>query len=209
MNNKATLLALALATLSFTNAPAYAGNVASMSITGGSFILCDTTGCVGGSTGSPILFGSGYTAGNIIGGDRAFGSPFTYLGVPFYIFNSNEGASNTYAPYGGTATVGGDANSISATISGSTITADLSGWTGGFNSNNLSQGVANATGTVDAAGNYTLSWSSPMVGGPFSGYTSNWTISGVAAVPEPSTYGMMLVGLGLVAAAAAQRRRSY
>ena len=205
MNNKATFLALALVTPFVTNAPTYAGNVASMSITSGSFNLCDTAGCVGGYTGSPILFGSGYTVGNIIGGDRAFGSPFTYLGVPFYIFNSNEGASNTYAPYGGTPTNGGDANSISAAINGSTITANLTGWTAGFNDNNMNKGAASVTGTVDTAGNYTLSWSSPMVGGPFNGYTGNWTISGVAAVPEPATYGMMVVGLGLLAAAVKRR----
>ena len=89
---------------------------------------------------------------------------------------------------------------------GGSITADLSAWTAYWNGTNFGQGGI-ATGTVDALGNYSVTWSSTVVGGAFDGMTGVWTMTGtVAAVPEASTYGMMLAGLGLVGFAVRRRK---
>lgn len=55
--------------------------------------------------------------------------------------------------------------------------------------------------------NWTMSWKSYMVGGPFNTPGGTWNLSGtITAVPEASTCGMMLAGLGLVGLAARRRR---
>lgn len=55
---------------------------------------------------------------------------------------------------------------------------------------------------------WSMSWKSKIVGGPFDTQTGTWGLSGtIAAVPEASTYGMMLAGLGLVGFAARRRTR--
>jgi hypothetical protein len=53
-----------------------------------------------------------------------------------------------------------------------------------------------------------MSWRSAWVGGPFNISGGTWNLSGtITAVPEASTYGMMLAGLGLVGFAARRRSR--
>lgn len=55
---------------------------------------------------------------------------------------------------------------------------------------------------------WTMSWKSVILGGSFDGQRGTWGLSGtIAAVPEASTYGMMLAGLGLVGFAARRRTR--
>lgn len=56
-----------------------------------------------------------------------------------------------------------------------------------------------------AAGNYTLQFN--LVGG--GNYTGSYTISAITtAVPEPETYGMMLVGLALMGTIAFRRQKN-
>lgn len=58
-------------------------------------------------------------------------------------------------------------------------------------------------------GNYgaTIRYVGTVQGGTFDGFQSNWRLEGVmAAVPEASTYGMMLAGLGLVGFAVRRRK---
>lgn len=58
--------------------------------------------------------------------------------------------------------------------------------------------------------NWTMSWASNLRGGIFgsSGPNGTWKLSGtITAVPEASTYGMMLAGLSLVGLAARRRRK--
>ena len=46
----------------------------------------------------------------------------------------------------------------------------------------------------------------PMVDGPFIGFSANFDFTTVTPVPEASTYGMMLAGLGLVGFAVRRRK---
>jgi len=64
-------------------------------------------------------------------------------------------------------------------------------------------------GSYDSAtGQFDMSWSSYITTAPFAGQTGYWHINGIAAaVPEASTYGMMLAGLGLVGGMVARRRK--
>jgi hypothetical protein len=49
----------------------------------------------------------------------------------------------------------------------------------------------------------------PVTGGPFGGYNDlSFTLALTAAVPEPSTYALMLAGLGFVGFIANRRRKS-
>ncbi|MEQ1663465.1 MAG: PEP-CTERM sorting domain-containing protein [Thiobacillus sp.] len=55
--------------------------------------------------------------------------------------------------------------------------------------------------------NWTMSWTSYMPFGPFNVSGGTWNLSGtITAVPEASTYGMLLAGLGLVGLAARRRK---
>jgi hypothetical protein len=65
------------------------------------------------------------------------------------------------------------------------------------------------TGSYDSTtGAFSLSWASYITTAPFANQTGYWILEGtVAAVPEASTYGMMLAGLGLVGGMVARRRK--
>ncbi|AAZ97753.1 hypothetical protein Tbd_1800 [Thiobacillus denitrificans ATCC 25259] len=112
-------------------------------------------------------------------------------------------------PFGGSSIApGGPVPSGTAELGGA-LNIDMSSWTAYWNGNYFNQGAAGVTGTVDAAGNYTMSWTSTISGGPFDGSTGGWTVNGtlaVAPIPEASTYGMMLAGLGLVGFAVRRRK---
>ncbi|MHB1351797.1 MAG: PEP-CTERM sorting domain-containing protein [Thiobacillus sp.] len=162
---------------------------------------------LGGSPGTPGSWSFSGAGQNLIDDiNVAYGSSFTFFGNPVNVFSGD----GTYAPYGGTAVQGGNPISAMLDADTGTITVDLSSWTAYWNGTNFNQGSATATGTWDSAtGAFDVAWSSTVVGGPFNGQTGNWSLQGVAAVaavPEASTYGMMLAGLGLVGVAVRRRK---
>jgi hypothetical protein len=197
--NMTKIAAAAVLAIAATGAQAATLNVSSLFANTGSFDL-------GGSPGTPGSWNfSG--AGNELIGDInvAYGSSFTFFGNPVSVFSGD----GTYAPYTGAAVTGG--TPISATVDNvaNTITVNLSSWTAFWNGTNFNQGTGAATGTWNAiTGAYNIAWSSTVVGGPFNGQTGHWALQGIAvAVPEASTYGMMLAGLGLVGGMVARRRK--
>ena len=159
---------------------------------------------LGGSPGTPGSWAFSGAGQDLIGDiNVAYGSSFTFFGGPVYAFSGD----GTYAPYTGAAAPGGNPISAMVDASAGTITVDLSSWTAHWNGTNFNQGSSAASGTWDAmTGAYNIAWSSTVVGGPFNGQTGNWSLQGVAAVPEASTYGMMLAGLGLVGFAVRRRK---
>lgn len=119
---------------------------------------------------------------------------------------------------------------ISTPVTGGTAGLDMSGWrvswnygnqvvldTGAWQIMNASSGMptsgySNGTGIFDWSGiygdAYTLDYTATVQSGPFNGVQWAIHLEGVVAVPEASTYGMMLAGLGLVGAAARRRKQS-
>jgi hypothetical protein len=205
MKSTMTKIAAAVA-LSAAAMSAQAVDFASMTVTGGSFTMA--------GVGPNPFIAANLTPGlDLLAGNNQDVNVASVGTVTTPLFNFGffgpVGAylsDTTYTPYGGVA-AGGSA--IAPTASGDfggSITADLSAWTAFWNGNNFGQGGI-ATGTVDALGNYSISWSSTVSGGAFDGQTGMWTMTGtVAAVPEASTYGMMLAGLGLVGFAVRRRK---
>lgn len=159
---------------------------------------------LGGNPGTPGSWAFSGAGQNLIGDiNVAYGSSFTFFGGPVNVFSGD----GTYAPYGGTPVQGGNPIAAMLDADTGTITVDLSSWTAYWNGTNFNQGSSAASGTWDAmTGAYSIAWSSTVVGGPFNGQTGNWSLQGVAAVPEASTYGMMLAGLGLVGFAVRRRK---
>lgn len=92
-------------------------------------------------------------------------------------------------------------------------TFDISSFTAAWNGTVFNQGNSAAamtlSGCTGTSCNYTMSWMSTIVGGPFNGQTGSWVLGGtIAAVPEASTYGMMAAGLAMVGFVARRRTRS-
>jgi len=121
---------------------------------------------------------------------------------------------------------------VSTPITGSSYTGgvDMSGWMVNWNGNQIAldtgawqvlnssgsgmptSGYTNGTGIFNWSGfygdSYTLDYTATVQSGPFNNI--QWAIhleGEVLPVPEASTYGMMLAGLGLVGIAAAKRRK--
>lgn len=189
----------AAAVLAFASTAALAVPVAAVSMDAatGSFSL-------GGTPGTPGSWAFSGAGQNLIGDiNVAYGSSFTFFNAPVSVFSGD----GTYAPYGGTPAPGGAPISAMLDADAGTISVDLSSWTAYWNGTNFNQGTSTATGTYDSVtGAYDIGWASTVVGGPFDGQTGAWTLQGVAAVPEASTYGMMLAGLGLVGFAVRRRK---
>jgi len=119
-------------------------------------------------------------------------------------------------------------NWVSTAITGGTGGLDMSGWTvtwngeviglgtGAWQVNAFSgmptSGYTNGTGIFSWSGvygdSYTLDYTAAVQSGPFVGIKYALHLEGVTAVPEASTYGMMLAGLGLVGVAARRRKQS-
>ncbi len=191
----------AAAALAFASSAAMAVPVAAVSMDAltGSFNL-------GGMPGTPGSWAFSGAGTNLIGlQNTVLGSSFTFFGNPVNVFVGD----GTYAPIAGAPTpvTGGSPVSAMLDAGAGTITVDLSAWTASWNGTNFNQGSSAATGTWDSTtGAFNISWASTVVGGPFNGQTGAWSLQGVAAVPEASTYGMMLAGLGLVGFAVRRRK---
>lgn len=211
MKSTMTKIAAGLVLAGFAVA-ANAATVSTMSIASGTFAMDDpmditafsyinaNTDLVAGYIGTTLNTVSN-TALNP--GDIA---SFSFFGKPVHTYTAltNLGDSNTAA---GTQTGGpvptGD-------ITGTAMTMDMSSWFANWNNSDFNM-PGTATGTVvDLGGgnySYDISWAGTVVGGSFDGSTGYWTLQGTAAVvPEASTYGMMLAGLGLVGFAVRRRK---
>lgn len=161
---------------------------------------------VGGYTSAPNPWSFAGADIELIGAiNTEFGSSFTWFNCCGSILSGD--ATGTYAPYGSVGVPGG--NPISAVVDAetATITVDLSSWIFYWNGSYVNLGTPSATGTWDpASGAYNIGWSATWVGGPFDGQMANWSLQGVALVPEASTYALMLAGLGLVGGAVRRAR---
>lgn len=107
---------------------------------------------------------------------------------------------------------------IAADITGSTLTFSALDFGGLFNGVQFDLAPDGGPGTVNVetltnlgGGNYgvVIRYVSTVQGGSFDGFQANWRLEGVmstAPIPEASTYGMMLAGLGLVGFAVRRRK---
>lgn len=136
---------------------------------------------------------------NLVGGYVNLGAVSMFFGLPMYLY-TGDGSNSPYAS-GVLPPWGGPVPSATLDDAAQTIAADLSAFTWSWNVVNFGQGNANATGSWDPiTGTYHLAWTSPFAEGyGFDGLIGHWTMTGVAAIPEPETYAQMLVALALMA----------
>ena len=209
---------------------AQAIDITSMSVTGGSFHLvgfgspilyesfgtgaANLIGYHNGSGGANIANNAYDPAGTVA---FVFGDQKSHKTINTYTAASNIGEINSQAGL----IPGGPPVSASVTsfTNGSSLTVDVSSFFMNYNGMDFNQGSKNAfgepdgsfaLGTLSGCGadtcNYSISWNSFTVGGSIDAYTTSWVMTGVVAVPEASTYGMMLAGLALVGGMVARRR---
>src|SRR3569623_364568 len=203
------------------------GTIASLQITGGDFSM----GAPGvGACGAGGPFGSFQciSAGPVVNtNDGLFEAPAGgLLGLTF--FNAPVPTITAASAAGAAASTSG--NPLQGTATASTITMDLGSFYANWSGSNFLQapshagpgasttnpiGVADSplvTGTYNSTtGAFDLARASYITTAPFANQTGYWHITGVAtaavaAVPEASTYGMMLAGLGLVGFAVRRRK---
>ena len=118
---------------------------------------------------------------------------FGYFGPVAVYTQETDSAGN--GPYPG----------VTGDLTGNTLTLDLRSWTAWWNGTDFNQGAAGVTATTDGTGNFTASWTAPVIGGPFNGQTGSWTIN-FCTVPVPAA--AWLFGSGLVGLLAVSRRRN-
>lgn len=132
---------------------------------------------------------------NLVGGYVNLGPVAMFYGVPMHLY-TGDGINS---PYGGSFTAGWGGPVPSAILddAGHTIQADLSALTWFWNVSNFGQGNASASGTWNpVTGIYNIAWESPFASGHgFDGLVGQWTMTGVAVVPEAQTYAQMLAAL--------------
>ena len=130
---------------------------------------------------------------NLVGGYVFLGAVGMFYGLPYYLSTGDDWG----APVP-TAILDDVAH---------TIQADLSALIWDWSASSFSQGSVQASGTWNpSTGIYHLAWSSPFASGyGFDGLVGEWTMTGVAVVPEPETWALLLAGLGLVGAAARRK----
>lgn len=219
-----TLIALVLVGAPFG---AQALTIASMNLTSANFCMdgvgasgtaCQSLG-FGGQLGDAIVTGVDGTY-NLVDGYHGAGAfnfganPASIIDMTFYggAFNVYTAASNLGAlnsPAG--AIAGGPIPSGTVDFNTGTMSVDLSSWFTNNNGSDYYQGLSTVTGSVigtGTTGTFLARWSAIMPGGSYNGFISTWTIQGnVIAVPEASTYGMMLAGLGLIGGVASRHRK--
>lgn len=184
-------------------------------------------------TGSFFTMGGG-TSVNAPGFDGQFITGFNglVLGTTQTATGSHSGTpngsespniDNAWAFFGNTGMHLSTSNTNVLTASGNTATVDFSGWAVSWNGiavvpmgsgawNGNANGVAMITCGVDCGNGdtYTLDYSATVPAGDPSNFGNTKYLlhltGTVAAVPEASTYGMMLAGLGLVGFAVRRRK---
>lgn len=214
MTKIAASVVLAAAALS---AQAATLTVTSMSITGGKFGMGAPApdACNGGAFGSFQCIAPG-NSNPIDTDDGLFEGPtltsFNFFNSPVTTFTAASAAGAANSTSGNP--LMGTADDVAGTIS-----IDLGSFYASWNGNNFLQAPGDVngplnpvvTGTYDAGtGAFALSWSSYITTAPFDTQTGYWDITGTvttAPIPEASTYGMMLAGLGLVGGMVARRRK--
>lgn len=185
--------------------------------TGGSWFGMDSNGKGGITKGERVGLSQG-TTGIVIG---AITTPGASHGGPVAGGDTNA----ITAPWEFFTNTGSDFTTVGITQTSAT-TMNFSGWSVSWNGIPLipmgsgawgagfSNGVANLTWDGNYGSAYTLDYHATVpVGDPsgFGGVTYALHLEGVvsaAPVPEASTYGMMLAGLGLVGFVASRRRKS-
>jgi hypothetical protein len=185
--------------------PGGIGSLVDLNITSGTFTMSGSGSTFGSISFGPIGF-------DLVDGYGSHSGLFSWLGNPWNVFTGN----GTMTPFGGNNIDPVTGNPItggpvpSGTATATAISFDLSAFSANWNGNNFNQGHSAVTGTyASATGAFNASWSLVNAEGPFKGYTSTWTVTGVAAaVPEVSTYAMMLVGLGLVGGMTVRRHKA-
>ncbi len=226
---KFTKIAVAVLMTGFSMAASAAGGIGTVTdfqVTGGSFSM----GAPGvGACGAGGAFGSFQciTAGpNVDTDDGLFEAPAGgLLGLMF--FNAPVTTFTAATAAGAASSTSG--NPLQGTTTATTITMDLGSFYANWTGSNFLQAPSHAapgatptnpigindnplvTGTYDSAtGAFTLSWASYITTAPFANQTGYWILEGTATaaapVPEASTYGMMLAGLGLVGFAVRRRK---
>lgn len=196
---------LAAAVLSVVSFGASAAQVTSLIITDGVF----TMHSLGGNTGV-VIGGSAFT--NLSMDDLAVGAANVTNGAAFdaALVGQTGTGYKLFDFFGAPVGVSTTAASNSS-ITGGVLTLDISTWTVGYTGNVIPQGPTAPTSEFaitafdSATGAFTAHWFAP-VPVAFPGFTGEWTVNGVAAVPEPETYAMLLAGLGLVGAMARRRK---
>jgi hypothetical protein len=225
MNFKMTKIAAVLAISGFASISAYAVPTV-MVATGGNFQMGKFTPPGG------INFGVGSGAADIT---DQYDSPGWDVNVAqangvaapgaiaTFQFGTNPGSQvNTFTSMVDPQHVDAGGHAIpvfSGTLTNGTQTFDISSFYANWNRTDFNQGSTAASLNLSGCGtsgsttmcNYSLAWSSKIMGGPFNGNTGKWILNGtisttVAAVPEASTYGMMIAGLGLVGFVARRRK---
>lgn len=153
-----------------------------------------------GSTG--IIIGASSTA------PGAITAPWTFLGEPGYDWMSTPVTGSSYAG-------GADMSGWMVTWNGSQFALGTGAWQvlNSSGSGMPTSGYTNGTGIFNWSGfygdSYTLDYTATVQSGPFTGIQWALHLEGeVLPVPEASTYGMMLAGLGLVGVAAKRRKQA-
>lgn len=166
-------------------------------VLGGTFFMDGVSSAV-----SPITASAG--ASLIEGTYQAYTGSFgktTFSSGPF--FNDFNFSGKPVKAY--TASTGIDAVTHAApSINWGAMTADMGAFYAWWNGVEFNQGGA-ATVTSLGGNNYRLAWSSLIVGGPFDGFTGNWTMDIAKPVPVPAA--AWLLGSGLMGLVGVARRR--
>ena len=177
-----------------------AAPIVSLVLTGGSFAMSGA-----GGTLNPAAFANMSVDGSYDGSTpAAVGTEASYAPTSIATF--------AYGSFGPVATYTQQTDSagngpypgVTGDLTGNTLTLDLRSWTAYWNGTDFNQGAAGVVAMTDAGGNFTASWTAPVVGGAFNGQTGSWTMTGVAAVPEPMS--MALVGSSLIGLIGLRRR---
>jgi hypothetical protein len=177
----------------------------SINVSSGSFFVVDTNGDgkIQGAEKNALSQGTtGITIGRSNTAPGEVTAPWLFFGYPGYDWAST-------AITGGTS--GLDMSGWTATWNGTVIGLGAGAWQVNASNGMPTSGYTNGTGIFNWSGvygdSYTLDYTATVQSGGFAGIKYALHLEGVTAVPEASTYGMMLAGLGLVGVAAARRRK--